>query len=483
MATTDSRTGFRLPWSSDQRPQTDGASGAKPAGGEATDATNGAWPDQAPTADAAPEGDKTMPDATAGAATTDEGDVSPSSGTEPAAQSRPNKFRADLTRAMMAAAETARDETMTRLQAEAKATAQQIQELSATEAATLRRQADDDVASIREWSKAEVTRVREETDQRIAERKVRLEQEVEAHAGQIERRIEKVQARVAAFEADMVSFFERLLAEEDPTRFAAMAEHLPQPATLEGEDALMPSSASEAQTSEAHTSEALTSEAHTSEAQTEAPARHAWPASDAPQPAASPMSAMAAIEEAARAAEGTDPVDIAASPLESEASADTSPATEAGAEDPRLSAFGGSADFAAAEAEAAAAVGTSDMTEEIPTIADDALAARLAGLVPGHSGDAAPTGSGEALTTQIVVTGLVSVASIASFKRHLGRVPGVQSVGVSSGPEGEFIFAAHHGPEVVLRDAIPGLPGFRARVTGEKDSTVEVAAHDPESGA
>jgi hypothetical protein len=478
MATTDSRTGFRLPWSSDQRPQTDGASGAKPAGGEATDATNGAWPDPAPSADAAPEGDNTMPDATAGAATTDEGDVSPSSGTGSPAQSRPNKFRADLTRAMMAAAETAREETMTRLQAEAKATAEQIQELSATEAANLRRQADDDVASIREWSKAEVTRVREETDQRIAERKVRLEQEIEAHAGQIERRIEKVQGRVAAFEADMVGFFERLLAEEDPTRFAAMAEHLPQPATLEGEDALMSTSASEAQTSEAHASEA-----HAGEAQTEAPARHAWPASDAPQPAASPMSAMAAIEEAARAAEGTDPVDIAASPPESEASADVSPATEVRAEDPRLSAFGGSADFAAAEAEAAAAVGTSDMTEEIPTIADDALAARLAGLVPGHSEDAAPSVSGEALTTQIVVTGLVSVASIASFKRHLGRVPGVQSVGVSSGPEGEFIFAAHHGPEVVLRDAIPGLPGFRARVTGEKDSTVEVAAHDPESGA
>ncbi|MEO8349051.1 MAG: hypothetical protein ABI610_09075, partial [Acidobacteriota bacterium] len=62
------------------------------------------------------------------------------------------------------------------------------------------------------------------------------------------------------------------------------------------------------------------------------------------------------------------------------------------------------------------------------------------------------------------------------------RVPGVQSVGVSSGPDGEFIFAVHHGPDVALRDAIPGLPGFRARVTGERDSTVEVAAHDPESG-
>jgi hypothetical protein len=405
-----------------------------------------------------------MSEATAGAATTDEGDTAPSSGAGAGAASRPNKFRADLTRAMMAAAESARDETVARLQAEAKASTQQIQELSATEAATLRRQADDDVASIREWSKAEVTRVREETDQRIAERKVRLEQEVEDHAGQVERRIEKVQGRVAAFEAEVASFFERLLAEEDPTRFAAMAEHLPQPAGLDADDYLAPSAASAAYTSEARP-----------EARAEAPARPDWPTTDA-APTAYPMSAMAAIEEAARAAEGTDPVDAAR--LAADAAADVAPANE-----PRLSVFGGGADFAAAEAEAAAAVGASDMTQEIPTIADDALAARLAGLVPGLSADAAPAASGEAMTTQIVVTGLVSVASIASFKRHLGRVPGVQSVGVSSGPDGEFIFAAHHGPDVVLRDAIPGLPGFKARVTGEKDSTVEVTAHDPESGA
>jgi hypothetical protein len=403
-----------------------------------------------------------MSEATAGAATTDEGDNAPSSGAGAPATSRPNKFRADLTRAMMAAAESARDETVAHLQADAKASAQQIQELSATEAANLRKQADDDVASIREWSKAEVTRVREETDQRIAERKVRLEQEIEEHAALIERRIEKVQGRVAAFEAEMATFFERLLAEEDPTRFAAMAEHLPQPAGLDDEFA-MPAAASAAPISEPRV-----------EPRAEAPTRHEWPSNDAAPPA-NPMSAMAAIEEAARAAEGTDPVD--ATRFEPEAQADAAPAI-----DPRLAAFGG-ADFAAAEAEAAAAVGTSDMTEEIPTIADDALAARLAGLVPGSTEDAAPAASGEAVTTQIVVTGLVSVASIASFKRHLGRVPGVQSVGVSSGPEGEFIFAAHHGAEVILRDAIPGLPGFKARVTGEKDSTIEVVAHDPESGA
>ena len=69
-------------------------------------------------------------------------------------------------------------------------------------------------------------------------------------------------------------------------------------------------------------------------------------------------------------------------------------------------------------------------------------------------------------TTQVVVTGLVSVASIASFKRHLGRLAGVQGVAVSSGPEGEFVFNVSHQPDVSFRDAIPSMPGFAARVTG-----------------
>ncbi|HLO35281.1 MAG TPA: hypothetical protein VK194_04330, partial [Candidatus Deferrimicrobium sp.] len=91
--------------------------------------------------------------------------------------------------------------------------------------------------------------------------------------------------------------------------------------------------------------------------------------------------------------------------------------------------------------------------------------------------------AGESTATQVVVVGLVSVASIASFKRHLGRVAGVQSVGVSSGPDGEFVFAVNHSGDVVLRDAIPSLPSFQARVTGSSDGVVHVTAHDPEADA
>jgi hypothetical protein len=140
-----------------------------------------------------------------------------------------------------------------------------------------------------------------------------------------------------------------------------------------------------------------------------------------------------------------------------------------------------SQDFDSAEAEAAAAARTA-VAEEIPTIGDDALAARLAGLVPAAA-DGSGTAPAEPHATQVVVVGLVSVASIASFKRHLGRLAGVQSVGVSSGPDGEFVFAVHHAPDVVLRDVIPSLPGFQARVTGGAEGTIQVTARDPESEA
>ena len=84
-------------------------------------------------------------------------------------------------------------------------------------------------------------------------------------------------------------------------------------------------------------------------------------------------------------------------------------------------------------------------------------------------------------TTRVVVTGLVSVASIASFKRHLGKLEGVATVGVSSGPDGEFVFAVAHGPAIDLQGAVPALPGFDAQITSVTDDTVSVAARDPEA--
>jgi hypothetical protein len=410
---------------------------------------------------------------------------------------KPNKFMADLTKAMQAAAESARTDTLERFGAEAKAHIESIHASTADEATTLRKKADDDIAGVREWSKTEIARIREETDERIAHRKTVLEREIETHAAQIEARIERVQQRVAAFEGEMALFFERLLAEEDPTRFASMAESLPEPPPFDPDAAW--------DTSQVEVAEAATAPVEApAEASVEASYVDAAPVETSePEPAPAPEVVDSAPEFAA---ESASPVEAEA-PAETavavddvpsgwgetaapEAADDSVPTSEDAGDlvgapvedgaafgaDPRLEALGLDRDFAAAEAEAGAFPTESETPEEeIPTIADDALAARLAGLVP----DTAPTG--ETATTRVVVTGLVSVASIAGFKRNLARVSGVHSVGVTSGPDGEFVFAVTHDTGMALGESIATLPGFGARVTNETAGELIVAARDPEA--
>ena len=49
---------------------------------------------------------------------------------------------------------------------------------------------------------------------------------------------------------------------------------------------------------------------------------------------------------------------------------------------------------------------------------------------------------------------------------------------MSSGPDGEFLFAVNHAADISLRDLIPGLPSFQARVTGSSDGILNVTARD-----
>ena len=490
MATTDAKAGFRLPWSTD-RQQSDPAEGEPEPSPPVAEAA--AWPSEdaapGPAVDAVIE----APDAPA---TPDAPAPSPAPApVAPPPGKKPSKFMADLTKAMQAAAEDARSRALTQLQADAKNHVETIHGRASTEAATLRRKADDDVAAVREWSKAEIARIREETETRITDRKVRLETEIEQHAGVIEREIDAVQKTVAAFEAEMAEFFERLLGEEDPSRFATMAENLPEPPAFE---AIVPTPVEEMSPTAASFEPAVEAVAEVVAVEPEAVAdvvdepvtgsadtmvseiTGVVAAADAEPADAEPATAEAAPSTGTPTETPTETFDREAAFAAIQASAEaaeTDDSTSPTGDDPRLAALGMTPDFDAAEAEAYAAAGESD--EEIPEITDEAVASRLAGLVP----DAAPAAADDSVATQVVVVGLVSVASIASFKRHLGRLPGVQSVGVSSGPDGEFIFAVKHGAEVVLRDVVPSLPTFQARVTGATDGVVQVTAHDPESDA
>ena len=111
-----------------------------------------------------------------------------------------------------------------------------------------------------------------------------------------------------------------------------------------------------------------------------------------------------------------------------------------------------------------------------------ATATPAAPAAPAASAAPAPAPKAEVVvSTQVIVVGLVSVASIATFKRQLGRLPGVKQVGVSSGPDGEFIFTVGHGSDVSLSSLIPSLPAFQARVVSERDGVLNVSAHDPEA--
>ena len=200
---------------------------------------------------------------------------------------------------------------------------------------------------------------------------------------------------------------------------------------------------------------------------------------------------MAAIQTAAEAAasleaEAAAPADAAGEAVSGDdaAASDVAPhivpANEWQDPDPRLAMLGLTPDFAAAEA-AAAEAAAAEM-QDIPEMDEQDLTARLAGLVPSSASGAADEVSLSAplVSTQVIVSGLVSVASIASFKRHLSRAAGVHHVGVSSGPDGEFLFTVQHESETALRDLIPTLPGFQARVTGGGNGIVTATAHDPE---
>ncbi len=440
----------------------------------------------------------------------------PSRPTSPApVAKKPTKFVLDLTRAMQAAAEESRAQTLSQFQADAKAFIEGIHSRSSVEATDLRKRSDDDISGIQEWSKAEIARIREETQGKIAERKQNLERELEDHAGQIEYEIDRVQSRVAGFELEMERFFEQLVAEQDPTQIAVMAQSLPEPPPFDASIPWQPSPEvaeliGDTEIPTSGQAEPATAQATAVEASRESDPEVAMAAIEAAHRAAEAAEAEAAeagnaeVETAeASATETADATTVGESAAADEApvpdeapTADEPSAVEGTADadgpseaDPRLTALGLASGFDAAEAEAAAeatrtstAAGAAD--DGILTIGDDALAARLAGLVPpeGEVEARAPRPASEA-TSKVVVTGLVSVASIASFKRHLGRASGVQSVGVSSGPDGEFVFTVHHDDGVNLAEVVPTLPGFRARVLSVADGVTSVAAHDPESGS
>jgi hypothetical protein len=516
MATTDTRSGFRLPWSSD-RPH-DELEGAD-APDDATEPTGDAE-ESAPR----PDGDLgSRPSLTStahrpDAATTTH--AAPAPAPAASAARKPSKLMVDLAAAIRATTEQARDQRLGQLETDAGSVVELIRAQSVEGASALRRRADDDVAAIKEWAKAEIARIREESESRIGDRKHLLEREIEGHAAAIEDRVSVVETTVGDYRARINAYFARMSNEEDPSRLATMAEAMPEPPSLEPLAALddlqlddtLDDTLDDAPEATVETTVETTPEATIEtpgepdvpgadqveataepapgpgaatatgtgspwgEAEPASPWGHASPAAETPAtvgwdtPAPIDGPDPNADETPAGAGHDDAPADRDAIMTALEADAETVVAAEsiAGAEEQADTAL---------DREAQAAMSA---RVEASDFATASYAERLASLLPAS---AEPRTEGETTTTQVSVTGLVSVASIASFKRHLGRLPGVVAVAVASGPDGGFMFNVTHRPDVPFRDVIPTLPGFAARVTASGNGVVSVTAHDPETEA
>ena len=328
MATTETKTGFRLPWSQDHT-ETDEPSGDAGAVAEATaaaptqtdaDSSASQETERPDMIDATTAATNEATEAAAAPADAWPAPVEPAAPASPeppaaAAARKPNKLMADLAKAMQTAAEGARADTLEKFASDAKSHIEAIQNDSATEAADLRRQADDDIAG----------------DPRLVQGGDRPDprgdraphHRAQDRAGgrargplppRPSRRIARVQARVDAFEAEMAYFFEVLLAEEDPTKLAAMAQSLPEPPDFDDETAdPAPAPAAVAEVAEAAV-----------ESQPEPAAEFdVWAVPDVP--AQSPAEVEAALEAIAAAAQAADVAEAAAR-VEAEAQAVTAEA-------------------------------------------------------------------------------------------------------------------------------------------------------------
>jgi hypothetical protein len=430
MAIIDSPNGSRPPGSPDGDPGE--AAVTNPAAGAVAESSatgRPAWPK----ADTAVAARGSAPGASSGPGMPTQPPATPAP--EPR---KPTGLKADLAMVIRATTEAARDRSLEAVETEAAEVAEIIRTASTAGAVAIRQRSAEDIAAIGEWSKAEIARIEAETQGRLDAQTAALEAELVAHASTVEARVGGVEETIARYHQRMQAYFEVFSKEEDPARLATMAETMPDP-----------------------------------------PALDAWRAVDD-------------IAAGAGTPAGAPGVPVEVVPVE------VVPVEVAPVDHDAL--------MAAMEAEAVAAAGNASPTEAAGIVpqASPAPVAKLPRHEPGVAPDdrtdvsaatgKSPTGrsaaviggrvdtrsDAEPVSSQIIVTGLVSVASIAGFKRGLARLTGIRAVTVASGPEGAFVFNVSHSPDVRFRELVPTVAGFSAEVTGDVNGVVRVTARDPE---
>jgi hypothetical protein len=132
---------------------------------------------------------------------------------------------------------------------------------------------------------------------------------------------------------------------------------------------------------------------------------------------------------------------------------------------------------------AAASNGVPETEPDVHPAEEEVLAARLAELDatltptpanPDPAAAAAPAPSGEPATTEVVVKGLGSFGAITGFRQALSGVDGIDSVALSLGQTGEFVFRATHAASFDVRTAISQLEGDGAKVEDRPEGGLRV---------
>lgn len=462
MTANQRRPGFRLPWSSEEDGlPTEGDSATAstdPSAPEAVapDATAPETdvPDNAAPAAADPIADEAAvtevvadaPEAHGEADATEPADEPAAAADEPAATDGPaaataapdapapaasgEDFMRDLVAAMRQVADEARDTGLSELRTRADDQISTLEADAEKRREELRARADADVAGVAEWATAEAERIRQEAEQKVVARRGQLDQELTADASRTERETSAVRDRVAAYERELAAYHAKLAEINDPAAFAAAAKQLPTPPSL-----------------------------------TAAPAPAAPVVEPTPEPA--PVPDTTDSNGVATAAQEHDAEVVAARPAEEpaaeaapEAPADPEPASES----PSVAAEGPIAETAVVEAPASAAVEEPAPSETVEPVAEPAVAA---------TAPAASNGAASAVT-EVVVKGLGSFGAITGFRQSLSGVDGIESVALSLGQTGEFVFRASHAPGFDVRGAIVALEGDGATVEDRPEGGLRV---------
>jgi hypothetical protein len=166
-----------------------------------------------------------VPEATAGEA--DATDAAAADSAAPGGADDGAIFLASLARAMQDAATADRTRVATDTDQRRDAHIAGINARRESEQARMHELADDDRKAIDDWVAAEQQRIQEEKERRTAALEADLKTSIGEHGAKIDREIERVEAAIVVYRADVDAYFGRLEGDSDPLVIAQHAARRP----------------------------------------------------------------------------------------------------------------------------------------------------------------------------------------------------------------------------------------------------------------